>query len=186
MAFRRISHDNRRIQMTSLIDLIFILLIFFVISSILIKLTTGESKLYVPTPKNEPGEAQILIQILDGGHYLWLDHTAIDTLRFYSQHRQLPSANNYNVDLLLSKMTLNSEQVDQRLDDLKNASAGRLNKDYFVLIRCPEEQPYYLATNIIEKMLDAPNLEYGCVAGTIDDIRASKVLVQGNIMQIDF
>lgn len=186
MAFRRISHESRKIQMTSLIDLIFILLIFFVISSILIKLTTGESKLYIPTPKNEPGEAQILIQILDGEHYLWVDHTAMDTLRFYDQRRQSSSTNHDKVNLLLSKMTLSSAQVEQRLEDLRNSSDGRLNKDYFILIRCPEDQPYYLVTDMIEKMLDAPNLEYGCVAGTVDDIRDSKVLVQGNIMQIDF
>ena len=186
MAFRKLSQERRSVPLTSLIDLIFILLIFFIISSIMMKLTKGESKLYIPTPINEPGEAQVLIQILDQDNYLWLDHSAIDTLLFY--RNQLPNQKDSRgkVDLLLDKMTINSEMLYDRLANLAESSNFQRNREYFIMIRCPDHLPYYYATDIIERLVDNPNFEYGCVAGSIEDIKASKnIVVQGNIIQID-
>jgi len=158
MAFRRIPNERRKIQLVSLIDLIFILLIFFIITSIMIKLTKGESRLYIPTPVNEPGEAQILIQILDEDHYLWIDR----------------------------KMTRDRNQLFAEIESLKEASNFQSNREYFVLIRCPEHVPYHYATGIIERLSDNPNFEYGCVAGSIEDIRSSpNIYAEGNIIQID-
>lgn len=186
MAFRRIRNERRKIQLVSLIDLIFILLIFFIITSIMIKLTKGESRLYIPTPVNEPGEAQILIQILDEDNYLWIDHTAIDTLAFYSYRLPNPVDNRAKVDLLLSKMTRNRDQLLAGIEGLKEASNFQSNREYFVLIRCPEHVPYHVATRIIERLSDNPNFEYGCVAGSIEDIRSSpNIYAEGNIIQID-
>jgi len=186
MAFRRLAADRRKIQLVSLIDLIFILLIFFIIASILIKLTKGESRLYLPTPVNEPGEAQILIQILDQDNYLWLDHTAIDTLAFYSYRLPSPVDNRAKVDLLLNKMTRDRDQLFAQIENLKEESNFQSTREYFVLIRCPDHVPYHYATSIIERLSENPNFEYGCVAGSIEDIRSSKnIYAEGNIIQID-
>ena len=187
MAFKKRSHGNRKIQLVSLIDLIFILLIFFIMTSVLIKITRGEAKLYIPTPKNEPGEAQVLIQILDRDKYLWLDHTAVDTLHRYRS--ELPDANDskIKVDLLLSKMVVDVTGLKNRLHDLESLSIRRLNKEYFVLIRCPDDLPFYYATEIVEMLVDNPTFEYGCVSGTISDIKESKNFsIHGNVIQIDF
>ncbi len=187
MAFRKLTQEDRRIQLVSLIDLIFILLIFFIITSILIKLTRGEAQLYIPTPKNEPGEAQVLVQILDDENYLWVDHTAIDTLNQYTYRRKAPITTKAKVDVLLSKMTLDSTGLQRRIDHLVAESKDRPDKDYFVLIRCPDYLPYHYATSVVEKLVDAPNFEYGCVAGTIDDIKNSKkISVGSNVIEIDF
>jgi biopolymer transport protein ExbD len=187
MAFRKIIFHERRVPLVSLIDLIFILLIFFVVTSIMTPLNKEEARLYLPTPKNEPGEAQILIQILDGDRYLWMDHTAIDTLNRYSYLFKNSDAPANKVDLLLSKMTLNAEGLFERLAKLKEALAMLERKEYFILIRCPEQFPYFYATNIMEKLAGNPYLEYGCVAGAIEDLRSSRnFVVQGNILQIDF
>ena len=186
MAFRKLSQEKRSVPLTSLIDLIFILLIFFIISSVMIKLTKGESKLYIPTPINEPGEAQVLIQILDEDSYLWLDHTAIDTLLFYRSQLPDPKDHRAKVDLLLDKMTLNSQMLYDRLANLAESSNFQRNREYFIMIRCPDHFPYYYATNIIERLAGNPNFEYGCVAGSIEDIKASKnFIVQGNMIRID-
>ncbi|MFQ5650488.1 MAG: biopolymer transporter ExbD [bacterium] len=186
MAFRRLSLGNRKIQMISLIDLIFILLIFFIITSILIKLTKGEARLYIPTPKNEPGEAQVLVQILDDQKYLWVDHTAIDTLNYYTYKRRNALSTEAKVDVLLQKMTLDSAALQQRIYKLVADAREQPNKDYFVLIRCPDYLPYHHATKIVEKLVDAPNFEYGCVAGTIEEIKNSRnIHVAGNVIQID-
>lgn len=186
MPFKSHAHERRSVPFTSLIDLIFILLIFFIISSIMIKLTKGESKLYIPTPISEPGEAQVLIQILDEDNYLWLDHTAIDTLLFYRDLLPNQGDNKAKVNLLLDKMTLHSDELFDRLANLQTSSNFQRNREYFVMIRCPDHLPYYLATNIIERFVDNPNFEYGCVAGSIEDIKSSKnIFVEGNVIQID-
>ncbi len=187
MAFRKMAHENRRIQLVSLIDLIFILLIFFIMTSVLIKVTRSEAKLYIPTPKNEPGEAQVLIQILDKDSYLWIDHTAIDTLYRYRSELSDTRDGQVKVELLLSKMVVDGARLNDRLQGLESASGERLNREYFVLIRCPDELPFYYATEIIEKLVGKPNFEYGCVSGSIDDIRESKNFsIRGNVIQIDF
>lgn len=187
MAFRILNSENRKIQLVSLIDLIFILLIFFIMTSIFLRMTRGESKLFIPTPKNEPGEAQILIQILGENSYFWIDHTAIDTLNRYRSH--LSSANNSRakVDLLLSKMTLDFGQLSLRIADLETSQSKRFSDEYFVLIRCPDYLPFYYATEIIEKFVHIPNVEYGCVSGSIEDIKNSKNLfIKETEIQIDF
>jgi len=186
MAFKKISHVNRKVQMVSLIDLIFILLIFFIITSIMIKLSKGEAKLYVPTPKNEPGEAQIFIQIIDEDKYLWIDHTVIDTLNAYSYKMPDPVSTQYKVNVLLEKMVVSETGLQQKIERLKRQLQRQPNEDYFILIRCPEDKPYYVATNIIEQLVDTPQLEYGCVAGSVDDLKTGNILAQGNVFQIDF
>jgi len=187
MAFRREIIHERRVPLVSLIDLIFILLIFFIVTSVMVRLTKGEAKLYIPIPKNEPGEAQILIQIIDGDRYLWMDHTAIDTLNRYSYLFKSSNTPANKIDLLLSKMTLNGETLFARVAKLKEALNMIERKEYFILIRCPDRLPYFYATNIMETLAGNPYLEYGCVAGAIDDLRNSRnFVVQGNILQIDF
>ncbi len=186
MAFRKLSQGDRRIQLVSLIDLIFILLIFFIITSVLIKLTTGEVQLHIPVPKNEPGDAQILIQILGRDSFLWLDHTAIDTLNTYSHRMKQPLEPKSKINLLLTKMAVDSAGLQHNIAKLKSAAHDKPNKDYFLIIRCPEEQPYYYATNIIEQLTDTPNFEYGCVAGSIEELRNSaNFTIEGNVLQID-
>lgn len=186
MAFRKINHGNRKIQLVSLIDLIFILLIFFIMTSVLIKISKGEAKLYIPTPKNEPGEAQVLIQILDEDSYLWIDHTAIDTL--YRYRSRLTDYDNVRakVDLLLDKLLVDTVGLNERLEGLESASSRRLNKEYFILIRCPDNLPFHYATEIVEKLVGNPTFEYGCVSGTVADLRESQNFsIRDNIIQID-
>jgi len=187
MAFRKIETENRRIQLVSLIDLIFILLIFFIITSILIKVTRGEARLYVPLPKNEAGEAQLLIQILGPDSFLWLDHTAIDTLYTYGRRLKLRPSPESKINLLLARMVVDSRGLNDRIERLALEAGRQRQKTYFAVIRCPEEQPYYYATDIIQKLAPVPNVEYGCVAGSIEDLkRGSNIKLEANVLTIDF
>ncbi|MFQ5637748.1 MAG: biopolymer transporter ExbD [bacterium] len=187
MAFRKLKQENRRLTLLSLIDLIFILLIFFVITSVMVRMTTGETNLYIPTPKNEPGEAQVLIQIIDEDSYLWLDHTAIDTLRQYEHRLRDPEDDAEKMRLLLQKMTLDQKGLESRLKTMLNIRSRSKSKEYFVLIRCPDNSPYFLVTNILEKFMDNPYFEYGCVSGALEDLLNSRnIYIKDNILQIDF
>ncbi len=187
MAFKREAPHGRKLQMVSLIDLIFILLIFFIISSILIRMTDGEAQLYLPTPKNEPGETQVMIQIIDADSYVWLDHTAIDTLLHYSENGTRRLSTEAKVDLLVDKMSLDSRRLGQRIERLKQEVNAKPDLDFFVLVRCPDELPYYFATNVVEKLVDSPHFQYGCVGGSIADLRASSdIFIERNVIQIEF
>lgn len=187
MAFRRLPQNNRRVQMVSLIDLIFILLLFFIVTSVLVRLTQGEARLYIPSPKNEPGEAQILIQILDSDKFLWIDYTAIDTLYRYRGRFRNQNDPKAKVGLLLQKMTLNTNGLFERLEKLKAESRKKRTNEYFLLIRCPDALPYSYPLKIIQTLVDMPNLDYGCVSGTIEDIINSKnMIVERNLIQINF
>ena len=173
--------------MVSLIDLIFILLIFFIITSILVRMSDGEARLYLPTPKNEPGEAQILIQIVDNDEYVWLDHTAIDTLYHYMDEGSVRFGTAGKLSLLLDKMRVNAAELNRRFELLKKASLAKPVNDYFVLVRCPEDKPYTYATDIIEKVADLPNFEYGCVGGSLTELQNSRdVHIEGNVIEIAF
>ncbi|MFQ5602804.1 MAG: biopolymer transporter ExbD [bacterium] len=186
MAFKKLFIENRKVPMVSLIDLIFILLLFFITTSVMINLSKGEARLNIPTPINEPGEAQILIQIIDKDHYFWLDYTAIDTLHYYSYMLPDPNDPAAKIQLLLDKMTISKDELVARLKNLFEFSKKFRNKEHFILIRCPNVYPFYYATNIIEYLIDNPFFEYGCVPGDIEDILASKkVTIDGNILQID-
>jgi len=187
MAFRKPLPDRRKLQMVSLIDLIFILLIFFIITSILVRMSDGESRLYLPTPKNEPGEAQILIQIIDDDQYVWLDHTAIDTLYHYTDGGNVHLATADKLSMLLDKMRVNESELNRRIELLKQDKLTTSVSGYFVLVRCPQELPYYYATDILEKVADLPNFEYGCVGGSLAELQNSKdVYIEGNVIEMAF
>jgi len=187
MAFKRSREADKGLQLVSLIDLIFILLIFFIITSVLIKLSLGESKLYIPTPKNEPGDAQILVQIISEDSLLWLDHTAIDTLNLYTYRLKRPVPAEIKRNILLDKMIVDRKGLIDKIGALKELAGTEREKDYFVIIRCPDHFPYHYATSIVERLLDVPNLEYGCVSGSIHDFNdKSGFKIAGNTLQIDF
>ena len=44
---------------------------------------------------------------------------------------------------------------------------------FFVLIRCPNDIPYFRVIDVITKLSDTPyrNIRYGCVGGTLTQIR---------------
>ena len=84
-------------------------------------------------------------------------------------------------------MVVNVAGLKDRFKDLESLSGRQLNKEYFVLIRCPDNLPFHYATELVEMLVRNPNFEYGCVSGTISDIKESKKFsIRGNVVQIDF
>jgi biopolymer transport protein ExbD len=72
---RKISQKNRRKNsgLMSLIDVVFLLLIFFLVVSVFVNSEVKEYSVNVSTPINEEGMANILIQITDNGDYYFMD-----------------------------------------------------------------------------------------------------------------
>ncbi len=151
-----------------------------------LQLSQGETHRFVPTPKNEPREAQLLIQIIDEGRYLWVDHTAIDLLRQLEYNAGRKPDTRTKINFLVEEMTLDKAELFSRLEHLASRDRAH-NKAYFVLIRCPDALPYHYATSVIEKLVGNPRFEYGCVSGTLEEILASKnIRIEGNVLEINF
>jgi biopolymer transport protein ExbD len=178
--FIKISDRNKeKIELVSLIDMIFILLVFFLVTSFVIKLNLQERSLYVPTPKNVLGRAQLLIQFVDENRIFWLDEEASTVVESIEENYGYLSDASLR-DRILSNLTSNNiislNQMDSKINHLISAANQDPFTNYFILIRCPNELPYFHVIDVIEKLSSTKyrNIKYGCVGGTFDDIRYCK------------
>ena len=187
MAFRTQKSDFRKVQLVSLIDMIFILLVFFMVTVTVVRLTIKEQKLPVPTPISERGRAQIVIQLLDNGDFLWLDDraTALISKTISTVEKRFsylsPSELNQKktkeaLRILLNNNIFHGNQMEKKLKLLLKKANSDPSSQYFVLLRSPDKIPYYKIINIIQKFNSAryQNILYGCVGGNLKDIKNSK------------
>ncbi|RKY75482.1 hypothetical protein DRQ07_11835, partial [candidate division KSB1 bacterium] len=104
MAFKSIRKKKEKIELVSLIDLLFILLVFFLVTSFVVRLPLQERNISIPTPENKPGRAQIVIQLIDNNFIFWIDEDAS------SKVKEIENRMGY-----LSRETLNREIVKRLL-----------------------------------------------------------------------
>ena len=179
MAFRSIERKRRKPQWTSLIDMAFILVIFFAVTNIVVKMEKGEANVSVPLPKNQMGRAQVLIQLfgqetLQG--YYFIDPTAADRVdQILNDYGYLPreQVQTKIIDYFQSRFFDKSELMQNVEDIIKSAQSK--SEEYFFLIRCPEQMPYYHVIDIIQKISKVSEIEYGCVEGSFDDVRTADI-----------
>lgn len=176
MSFKIKKDQPHKLELVSLIDMIFILLVFFLVTSFVIRMPLEERNLYVPTPKNEQGRAQIVIQIMSTDSSLWIDESASELVSrieedygYESQERLKQRILNR---LIRDSKVSNSEMIN-RLDRLCQGADQNPQANYFVLIRCPYEMPYSMVVELISRIHDTAyrNVRYGCVGGHLDDLR---------------
>ena len=177
-------NEKRRMSLISLMDVVFILLIFFLVSVFFSSLPNEERKLFIPTPKNEAGSAQVLVQLIDDESFFFIDPrvterlvndiTAID-------RRGGSMAEKRNVLLRNCIFPMRDEvkyenNLYAKLNGLVDHADTHPEEEYFVIIRCPDDLPYSKVIEIIEILSAAKyqNVQYGCVGGTITDIRNSR------------
>lgn len=179
MAFKDKKNPEERIELVSLIDMVFILLVFFLVTSFAIQLPLQERSLSIPTPENRLGRAQIMIQFIDENRVFWLDEDAAsavaeieDSLGFLSQDR----LKNRIISGLIRRNTISIERLDEELQHLRERAEQDTFARYFVMVRCPDEVPYYRVLDVMTKVSDTrySNIKYGLVGGTLDEIRACR------------
>lgn len=182
MAFKRFNSNNRRTQLHSLIDMAFILLLFFLVTSMIAQLKKSEQKLSIPTPENEPGRAQILVQFIDATNFLFLDQTAntiVEEVNRTYGFRSEEFRRNMIVEILLERRKFDKPNTLDRLRRLKSRAQDNPQETYFVLIRCPDELPYFHVIDMIQAISGLPNVHYGCVGGSFQDIEdAERIYLQ--------
>ena len=167
MSFKKRFKTKESIELVSLIDMIFILLIFFLVSSYVIQTPSQERGLFLPTPKNEPGTAQILIQIIDSNSIFWLDRSDYDLIR-NSILRGLSTS-----DIILRLYNRNSmpiQHLDKKIENLKTMVRLNPEEHYFCLIRSPNDLACGVIMDVISKIAGQTNIEYGCIGGSVRDI----------------
>jgi biopolymer transport protein ExbD len=177
-------NERRRLALISLMDVVFILLIFFLVSVFFSSLPNEERKLFIPTPKNEPGSAQVLIQLIDDESFFYIDPLVTETLvnditRIDNRGGSLAEKRN----VLLRRCTFPMRDERSGLNNLVEKINGLTDhanlhpeEEYFVIIRCPGELPYSRVIELIQFLGRSTykNIQYGCVGGTISDISGSK------------
>ena len=176
MAFKNKRQVKERVELVSLIDMIFILLVFFLVTSFVIRLPFQERGLSVPTPENTLGRAQIVVQLLDERTVFWMDESASETVSEIEENFGYLSAarlRNRILNELINRNVMTYERFMVELDMLRDQANTDPNSRFFVLIRCPNEIPYYRVIEIIAKISDTSyrNIKYGCVGGTLREIR---------------
>lgn len=147
--------------------MIFILFIFFLVSSYVIQTPPQERGLFLPTPENQPGTAQILVQVIDTNTMFWLDRSDYEFIRnnIFSglSTRDI-------VSRLYNKNSLSIQQLDKKINSVKRMVEQNPEEHYFVLIRSPNDLPCGVIMDVISKVAGQMNIEYGCIGGSINDI----------------
>lgn len=179
MALKIKRKPKERIELVSLIDMIFILLVFFLVTSFVIRMPLQERNLYLPTPENMVGRAQIVIQFIDENRVFWLDEDAASVAEEIEQNYGYLSPARLRdrvLTELIVRNTIPFSQLEEKLDQLRE----RANQDpfsrFFALIRCPNEIPYLQVVDVIGKISQTTyqNIKYGCVGGTLDQIQSCR------------
>jgi hypothetical protein len=88
MAFPRQDPGRRRrkLFLFPLMDMFFILLLFYLSVVVIGKEASDIQQSKYPTPLPDLGRTQVFIQMIDGQHFVWLDNTTIE------QHRSIRRA----------------------------------------------------------------------------------------------
>ena len=152
----------------------FLLLLFFLVTSLVAQLTQQEQKLSIPTPENKPGRAQILIQFLSENEFLYIDQTTNSIVQEVNDQFGFESPGKQRrriVERMLAEKKYDKVEVNKKLKDLKKFATDHPDQQYFILIRCPKEIYYYHVLQLVQSISGLPNVNYGCVGGTVADIR---------------
>jgi len=179
VAFTKDEKLKERVELVSLIDMIFILLVFFLVTSFVIRLPMQEKGMYVPTPEYSLGRAQMIIQFIDENHIFWMDESVSNTVEEIEEsfgYLSVESLRDKILKELIEKNTITNEQLNDKINQLLVLADQDMSLKFFVLIRCPNDIPYFRVIDIIAKLSNTNyrNIKYGCTGGDIKGIKECK------------
>ena len=176
MAFKSRISASKEVQLVSFMDMIFNLLLFFLVASYIATNTRVEKRFVFPTPKNELGTAEVFIQWIDEGTVFWIDQEAsVDVQRILNEYSYLAPGEQSRtvIGVLQDRSRLDTGRLLQRLQLLVRTADSNPGKKYFVLLRCPNQIPYSVVLDVVARLAEARynNVEYGTVGGTLDQLQ---------------
>jgi len=192
LAFKRKTHGSKDIQLVSFMDMIFNLLLFFLVASYIATSAKEEKRFVFPTPKNELGSAEVFIQWIDEQTVFWIDQTSsAEVQRVLNQYSYLaPDEQSRTViGVLQDRNRLDSGGLAGRLEALVRTADSNPGRKYFVVLRCPNQIPYSKVLDVVARLIEARynNVEYGTVGGTLEQMRLNVLEntdTEGNIRKI--
>jgi biopolymer transport protein ExbD len=157
-------------------DMIFNLLLFYLVTSYMATNAKVEKRFIFPTPKTDLGTAEIFIQWIDDHTVFWIDQGASgDIQRILDQNSYLAPQDQSRaaIGLLKERNLLDLDRLRKNLHALVQTADSNPGKKYFVLLRCPNEIPFFEVMDVVAELSDAKfgNIEYGTVGGTIGDMQ---------------
>jgi biopolymer transport protein ExbD len=197
LAFERRIGGSKEVPLVSFMDMIFNLLLFFLVASYIATNSKVEKRFIFPTPKNELGTAEVFIQWIDERSVFWIDQgESVEVQRVLNETSFLnPEEQSRTlIENLMNRNRLDGGQLSRKVESLVRTADADPGKKYFVLLRCPNPIPYSQVLNVVARLSDARygNIEYGTSGGTPDELRLGIVETkdaEGNLrklIRIDF
>jgi biopolymer transport protein ExbD len=197
LSFKRRITGHNDVQLVSFMDMIFNLLLFFLVASYIATNTKAEKRFVFPTPKNELGSAEVFIQWVDERTVFWIDQgSSAEVQRVLNQYSYLTAEEQSRtaIGILHDGSRLDSNGLLQRLQSLVLTADSNPGRKYFVLLRCPNHIPYAVVLDVVAKLTEARynNVEYGTAGGTLEQLKLNVMESpdgEGNvrkIIRIDF
>jgi biopolymer transport protein ExbD len=188
MSFKHKKGQREHVELISFFDMFFILFVFFLVTSFAVRMPLQERTLYIPTPENTLGRAQIVIQFIDETSIFWLDESASSLITEIEENFGFLSDSNLRdriFDELFNQNVLSLQELETKFTELRSRANQNPNLEYFLLIRCPNEIPYYQVLDVITNISETlyGNIKYGCVGGTFNEIRQCRRIY--TIVEID-
>ncbi len=178
MAFRRFRHEKRKLMLFPLMDMFFILLLFFLIN-IGVKSEKGEKAYTNAVPNEGLGKAQILLQMVGTDRVLWLDNTTfLDALRpGFPQSYVISSSR---------------QLFSDKFQNFHNQFQGCLRNDVLTVIRCPDDLDYGAVEQLQDSLsvafrdvMKEFNLKFSIVpAGPLENIVAEPLDIDGRRVRL--
>jgi len=188
MAFKPAKRNKAKLQLFGLIDTVFILLLFFIVT-----LTVGsERKEYTfksSLPRSGRGYANAVIQILGANRYKWMEYEElrerVDNFE-WSVNPEMAIKNSIeNTPEITRKQALNRlRSYMERVNNVREARAFRC----YVLILCSENIKYGDVIDVLNviNMFDNPYINYGLAYGAEDALNNVTVQVRNGEFIVDY
>jgi len=197
LSFKRRIGGSKEAPLVSFMDMIFNLLLFFLVASYIATNSKVEKRFVFPTPKYELGTAEVFIQWIYERTVFWIDQSEsvevqriLNETSFLTPEEQSRTA----IENLQNRNRLDMGQLAQKLQSLVQTADFDPGKKYFVLLRCPNQIPYSQVLEVVARLSDTrySNIEYGTSGGTLNQLQLGVVETtdaEGNLrklIRIDF
>ena len=197
MAFKRRIAGSKEAPLVSLMDMIFMLLLFFLVTSYIATNAKVEMRFVFPTPKYELGTAEVFIQWIDERSVFWIDQSeSVEVQRILNETSYMTPEEQSRtaIENMQNRNRMDMAQLALKLRSLAQTADADPGKKYFVLLRCPNQIPYSQVLDAVARLSDTRynNIEYGTSGGTLDQLQLGVVEstdAEGNLrklIRIDF
>lgn len=151
MAFNRVDETQKKPGLIPLVDVIFLLLIFFLVASFVRTGARKEQKLTIPTPVQKEGAMDILVQLFKTQHgelrayFISSEINEVYRRIYQGLDERFPTITDDQIELtknvfevVRSDYNLSTSRLKERLAKLKSSKTP-----VFIGIRCPYDVPYF-------------------------------------------